>query len=98
VADPVTDHQPIAESSYVNIPVIAVCDSDSPLRFVDVGMPCVNCYFQFILAIPANNKGIKQIGIIFWFLAREILRVRGTLPHNKPWDVMPGCLFGSYFW
>eukprot|EP00126_Sphaerothecum_destruens_P012708 Sdes_comp21767_c0_seq1m20336 len=30
VTDPRTDHQPIREASYVNIPVIALCDTDSP--------------------------------------------------------------------
>lgn len=34
VTDPRVDHQPIREASYVNIPVIAFCDSDSPLRSV----------------------------------------------------------------
>jgi small subunit ribosomal protein SAe len=80
VADPQHDHQAVAESSYVNVPVIAVCDADSPLRFVDI-------------AIPSNNRGRTQIGIIFWMLAREVLRVRGDLPYNKNWDVMPDLFF-----
>jgi len=67
VSDPKADVQAVKEASAVGIPVVALCSTDNDFSDVD-------------LAIPTNNKGRRALAVIYWLLARQILRERGEIP------------------
>ena len=38
-------------------------------------------------------QGVHSIGLMWWMLAREVLRLRGTISREVPWDVMVDLYF-----
>lgn len=70
VSDPRADAQAVKEASKVGIPIVALCSTDNEFAGVDI-------------VIPTNNKGRRALAVIFWLLARQILRERGELAADK---------------
>ncbi len=64
ITDPSGDGQAVNEALDVGIPVVALCDTNNLTSNVD-------------LVIPTNNKGRKALTLIYWLLAREVLKERG---------------------
>ncbi len=70
VSDPRADLQAVKEAASVGIPVVALCSTDNEFAGVD-------------LIIPTNNKGRRALAVIYWLLARQVLRERGELLTEK---------------
>lgn len=67
--DPAADEQAIREALSIGIPIVALCDANNETRNVD-------------LVVPTNNKGRRALAMIYWVLAREILKVQGKIQSN----------------
>ena len=70
VTDPRADNQAIDEAARMGIPVVALADTDNRVENVD-------------LIIPCNNKGRRSLALIYWILARQVLRERGQIAPNQ---------------
>jgi small subunit ribosomal protein S2 len=70
VSDPRADAQAVKEASNVGIPIVALCSTDNEFAGVD-------------LVVPTNNKGRRALAVVFWVLARQVLRERGELAADK---------------
>ena len=67
LTDPAADAQAFREAVNISIPVIAMCDSNNLTTDIDI-------------VVPGNNKGRRSLALIYWLMAREILRIKGELP------------------
>ncbi|MBI3587568.1 30S ribosomal protein S2 [Candidatus Micrarchaeota archaeon] len=76
VTDPGVDRQAVKEAFELNAPIIALTDTNNSFRFID-------------LAVPANNKGRKSLALLFFLIARQILKERGTIASD---DEFPAAL------
>lgn len=70
VTDPWPDKNAIRDAVKRGIPVVALCDTNNESNFID-------------LVIPCNNKGKKSLGLFFWILAKEYLKLRGIIKNDK---------------
>ena len=76
VTDPRQDYNALVESSYVNIPVIAICNTDNNLTYVDCAIPC-------------NNRQKRSLAMIYWLLTKEVLKLKGEIQGDE-FNCLPG--------
>ena len=74
ISDPWLDRQLIKDAIKANIPIIGLCDTNNTTKNIDLTIPC-------------NNKGNKSLSLIYYILAREYLRNRGTIQKTAELDI-----------
>ncbi|MGI0100366.1 MAG: 30S ribosomal protein S2 [Candidatus Micrarchaeaceae archaeon] len=70
ISDSRNEKQAIKEASKINVPIIALSDTDNSTKFID-------------LVIPSNNRGRRSLAFIYYLLSREVLKSRGTIKGNE---------------
>lgn len=73
ISDNRNEKQALKEANKTNIPVIALCDTDNWIKFVD-------------LIIPCNNKGRRSLSLIYFLLAREFMKEKGLIKSNEEFN------------
>lgn len=70
VVDAWPDRNAVLDAVKVGVPVIALCDTNNQSNFIDLVVPC-------------NNKGKKSLGLLFYILTKEFLRLKGKLKEGE---------------
>jgi small subunit ribosomal protein S2 len=74
ISDSRNEKQAINEACKVNMPIIALSDTDNSTKFID-------------LVIPVNNRGRRALAFVYFLLAREVLREKGALTDEFKYTV-----------
>ncbi|XP_064429625.1 small ribosomal subunit protein uS2B-like [Mirounga angustirostris] len=74
------DLQPPPEAYLVNLPIIALYNTDAPPCCMDIAIPC-------------NREKAHSVDLMWWVLAQEVLHVRGTIFCEHPWEAMSDLRF-----
>jgi len=64
VTDPWPDRNVIKDAIETGVPVAALCDTNNQANDIDLIVPC-------------NNKGKKSLGLLFYLLTREYMKIKG---------------------
>jgi small subunit ribosomal protein S2 len=70
IVDPHADKVILREAKLARVPVVSLFDTDDTLTGID-------------LAIPANNRGKKALGLAFWLIARQIMLELGKIASEE---------------
>lgn len=70
VTDPAADQQALMEAVNSGLPIVGIVDANNNLRNVDI-------------ALPANNKGRRSLALVYYLLAREVLKIRGEMTDEQ---------------
>ena len=70
ISDSRNEKQAIKEASKINMPILALSDTDNSTKFTD-------------LLIPVNNRGRRSLAFVYFLLAREVQKARGAISSNE---------------
>ena len=68
--DPWPDRNAIKDAIRVGVPVIALADTNNEANNLDLVVPC-------------NNKGKKSLGVVFYILAKEYMKSKGSIKKDE---------------
>jgi len=66
ITDPWPDRNVAKDALKMGIPILALCDTNNQANDLDLVVPC-------------NNKGKKSLGLLFWILTKEYLKLRDKI-------------------
>jgi len=70
VVDAWPDKNAVEDAARMGIPLVGLCDTNNQCNGIDLVVPC-------------NNKGKKSLGLFFYILTREYMKIKGLIKNNE---------------